>query len=344
MLTDLLLPRDTCQYVLTGAETFRLSSRALMRNKSIGFKGWGGNMQNKSDKIRRLYKCDKDKQLIQVDQAGAEALVVAYLCKHGKFRDLFLNKIKSHTFVALHLFADYWRDNGISEVMEIKDLPIPFLGALPRMKAISNIIKNDKNPFYFIGKKTCHSANYMMQGNTFAKDVLKESGGKVRLSQQQAERFLNMYHSLFPEIRAWQVWTEQTLSKSHLLRNLQGFPREFTGAWTDSLIREAVAFVPQSTVGTITNIAVTRMQEYIENNNLDWDILGNCHDSYLLQAPVAEVNTCARKGKEFMEQNLMSPRGEAFKMKSEVGVGSNWSKWDELENPQGVKEYFVTVE
>lgn len=331
-------PRDTCQWVLSGAETYRLSSRSLFRNKSIGFKGWGGNLQNKSDDIRRLYKADSGKLLVQVDQAGAEALIVAYLARHGKFRDLFLNGIKSHTFVALHLFQSYWSINAIPEIAEIKDLPIVTLGNYPRMKEISNIIRNDPNPFYFIGKKACHAANYMMRGNTFATDVLKESGGKVRLSIREADRFLNMYHSLFPEIHLWQLETEQMLSRGRILRNLQGFPREFTGAWSDSLIREGVAFVPQSTVGTIINMAIVEMQEYIEMKNLDWDILENCHDSMLLQCNIEDVSNCVKKAKEFIEIDLVSPRGEKFKMKSEVSVGSNWGKWHETKNPLGMKE------
>lgn len=347
--SHLLLPRDTTQYVLTGTETYRLSSRALMRNKHIGFKGWGGNLQNKSDEIRRIYRPDKGKVFVQVDQAGAEALIVSYLTRHGKFRDLFLNGIKSHNFVAMHLFCDYWCNNGCPFTREIKDLPIVELGKLKEFKQLCKIIKETDpvNHYYFIGKKTCHSANYKMQGNTFAIDVLKESEGTVRLSLREAERFLLMYHTLFPEIRMWHIETEQELSRTKnlggqmLLRNLQGFPRVFTGIWGESLFREAIAFRPQSTVGTITNIAVASEQEYIEREGRDWDLLNNCHDSSLTQCPEGEEVECARVKKSFMEQELVSPRGEKFKMKSEAGVGKNWGKWNEKYNPEGIKELSV---
>jgi hypothetical protein len=45
--------------------------------------------------------------------------------------------------------------------------------------------------------------------------------------------------------------------------------------------------------------------------------------------------------KSHLEIDLKSPRGEPFRMKSEVGIGMNWGKFDPTHpevNPDGMKE------
>ena len=78
------LPRVSTYYNVSGTKTFRLASKAI-------FGIYGTNLQNWEKSLRKLIIPDDGYKFVQVDQSGAEALVVAYLCKHGNFRDLFLN-------------------------------------------------------------------------------------------------------------------------------------------------------------------------------------------------------------------------------------------------------------
>lgn len=339
-------PRDTCDWILSGPTTYRLSSRKRQISLSPKIRV-GGNLQNKSNEVKVIYIPDEGKSFVQVDQSGAEAKVVAYLTRKGNFRALFDNKIKPHSFVAAHIFKEYWRDNFNHDFYDVMELDIVALKASEIFQKFLKLIKtydrdNLERPYYYIGKKTCHSANYKMMENTFAIDVLRESGGKIRLTLSEAKKFLGMYHFLFPEIRQWHAEVEQTLDKTKLLRNLQGYPRQFTNTWSEGLIREAVAFVPQSTVGTITNIAITNMQNFIEDHKKEyWDVLQNGHDSMLLQCPDADIKECAIVAKGMIEQTLASPRGETFKMESEVSVGKCWSKYNEQSCPMGMKEFIT---
>lgn len=375
--------RNTCAYKLSGTETFRLSSSKLLKKKSGKYQGWGTNLQNPSDDICRLYIPDGWKEItpeleekfkdyltqlsdgslkrdisifteeeratgrifVQVDQAGAEALIVAYLCQPGNFRELFNVGIKPHVYVAQHIFADDWQKEILTEKQELiaKYLlcPIKDLPKLPNWKALAKAIKSNDTR-YFIGKKTCHASNYDMKAPTFAMDVLKESEGKIRLSVPQAGKFLDTYHRLFPEIkRDFHGEIGRELYKSRQLRNLFGFPREFGGPWGENLLKEAYAYVPQSTVGTITNIALTNLYIFIMESKVIWDILNNKHDSYLVQAPLGDELECAKVMKSLIEQDLVSPRGERFKMKSEASIGFNWSKWNSKDNQTGMKEVLV---
>src|SRR5258708_7046578 len=103
-------PRNTCSYIIPGTLTFRLGSRMVTKRLTRPPREGkvGSNMQNWEKEIRRIYLSDgwnpedatlieklkdylerkdlsifseeertKVKILVQVDQAGAEALIVA---------------------------------------------------------------------------------------------------------------------------------------------------------------------------------------------------------------------------------------------------------------------------
>jgi DNA polymerase I-like protein with 3'-5' exonuclease and polymerase domains len=110
------------------------------------------------------------------------------------------------------------------------------------------------------------------------------------------------------------------------------------GQWGDSLWKEAYSWIPQSTVGCITNIAWVKMQDYIETHNKNWDLLINCHDSILMQAPLAERDEAAKVLQSFMTMPLTATDGiTQYRMKSEVCSGLNWSKKSST-NPEGMDE------
>ena len=46
--------------------------------------------------------------LLQRDQSGAEALIVAYDSEPRDYRQLFIHNVKPHVYVALKLFKDVW--------------------------------------------------------------------------------------------------------------------------------------------------------------------------------------------------------------------------------------------
>ena len=64
--------RFVCSFDVAGTKSYRLSSRKL-------FGDYGGNAQNIPESIREYLVADPDHVILQVDQSGAEALIVAYL-------------------------------------------------------------------------------------------------------------------------------------------------------------------------------------------------------------------------------------------------------------------------
>lgn len=322
--------RVTCHWSPGGTKTFRNKSSKVFRT-------YGNNLQNPSDRLCRIHIPDEGRKFIQVDQAGAEALIVAWECENARFRSLFKNGIKPHTFVALNLFCNQWQKETPYDALHLCTLSIPDLASHPDWKDLSKIIK-DNHERYFIGKKSCHSFNYCKTAASFRFDVLKESEGKVVLSLLQSEIFESIYHGLFPEIKQEQKRIEKQVRETRMLRNLFGHPMYFGGRLDDKTIREAVAWKFQSTVGVIASNAFRDMQNYVELENKDWDVMNNKHDSVLVQAPESEWREAATVLKGYLEVDLTSTRGEKFKMKTETSLGDNWGKYDEIENPFGLKE------
>ena len=330
--------RLTCVYNIGGTDTFRLSSKALLRFKPD--KGFGTNVQNWDKKKRYLCIPDDGKILGQTDQAGAEALIVAYLCRKGRLRDLFINKIKSHVYVALHIYKEFWaKQLGLPNLDEYVNSPVDKLKDLKYWNQLSSLIKNDSIRYY-IGKKTCHSANYDIGPFTFQFSILKDTNGALALSFRECREFLTFYKTIFPEIPQWHLETQQALKQTRTLKNLFGYPRKFFQPFGEELWKAGYAFIPQSTVGSITNIAITRLQQRLDKHDPTLeglDLLQNGHDSILWQCPIGRERDIASIIKIELEQTFKTHRGEVFTMGSETSIGMNWGPKSD-ENSEGMEE------
>lgn len=372
-MTILHQPRTTTDWKIAGTETFRRSSAALFK-RGAGFKGFGQNLQNVDHHLLYLFQADLGKVLIQPDQSGAEALVVAYLCRPGRFRMLFENGIKPHTYVAMHLYRNiwptelalYWLQNRdklpmfaamnpdakpIGNQFEIVvarlcNTPIDKLNADPAWKPLAKLIKmsdgweNNKR-YYFTAKTGCHSGNYGASFRVIQNGVLKRSEGAIVMSDQDAIRFTTLYHrELFPEIGEWHTELQMEIRKNHVIRNLFGFPYHFTGIVNDDTLRSLIAWIPQSTVGCITAIAYTKTQQFIEDNHkVGWDLLGDKHDSFLMQVPEGDEEEAKSVMQGFLCQTLIGRAGATFTMRSECAKGKNWGPFHETHNPNGMREF-----
>jgi hypothetical protein len=300
----------------------------------------------------------KIKLLFQIDQAGAEALIVAYLCNvNSTFRKLFLNNIKPHTFCAMNIFYKKWESIGFN-IKELQTLKIEDLRVHPEFIKLSKIIKDSDNEpmrYYYLGKKTIHGSDYDMKGDTMSTAILEETDGAVNISPMECDNLLRIHHNTCPEIkRDFHNGVINMASKNNrYLFNLFGFPYEFTGHWDDTLFRLMYAFIPQSTVGSITNIAITEIQREIMlkliNSDFGLDLLQNGHDSILGQSFIPYWKDVALYVTPHIERELINFNGEKFKMKSEYQIGFNWKpstmyynkdtrEWVLGDNPLGLRE------
>lgn len=311
--------RVITSYKLAGTRSFRLSATKL-------FGRWGMNLQNPDKHTSDICVAPPGHVIVQADQSGAEALIVAELARAGRYRDLFDHGIKPHTFLAAILFHDKF---GLDPVRYI-DNPVEVWSKFPEWPDLHRKIKNSGKP-YDIGKRTAHGSSYRMGPITFRNANIKQSQGSLILSVPECKVFLGMFRELFPEIVEWQEDIEMQIIGKRELTNLFGFVRHFYRPITDSYIREAISWIPQSTVGCITHQGIRKARA------ADLSVCSNKHDSYAVICREDEALDVAR----FMQRSMavtLRGRDRDFTMKSEVQVGRNWRAFHETKNPNGMKE------
>lgn len=306
----------TC-YKQAGTRSFRLSATQY-------FGMYGLNLQNPDKQTLDHLEAPEDHVIVQADQSGAEALIVAYLARPGRYRALFENGVKPHTYLAMHLFPDLFKLAPDSPFLTSE--PAEFV-KLPEWPALHKIVKASGKP-YDIGKRTAHGSSYRMGPRTFRNANLKQSKGKLKLSFRECELFLYKFKVLFPEVIEWQDEIEFRIRSSRLLTNLLGFERRFMRPITDSYIREGISWIPQSTVGCITHntVRLARAAGYCTCSNK--------HDSAAVMVHRRDAGTAAAFLQTAMKQTMVG-RDCLFTMNSEVQIGRNWGAHSET-NPNGL--------
>lgn len=314
-------------------------------------RGWGTNMQNLDKSIRTIVVAPPGKVIWNIDQGGADALIVAYLCKMGRFRSLFIHGVKPHIYVALHIAAPHWAKLlDLPDIEEYLKCPIAELKTKPLWGKLSELIAasdNDPNPqkrYYYIAKQCCHLLNYDAGWRQFQLTTLTKSEGSLAFTDAQAKYYRSLYRdTLFPELSVWHCEVIGMLEKNNrVLTNLFGHPRKFHGNWSrEDLFKIAYAFIPQSTVSIITLEAGNEIQERIDKHDSTIrgvSLFNNTHDSISGYADEDNWQESVKTLVPHIERTLQNFKGEKFKMRSGLSVGRNWAPFHEVKNPDGLKE------
>lgn len=341
MIYILPTPRFVTTFKPAGTRSFRLAASQFMGE-------YGGNAQNPPPCVSRILTARPGYRFVQPDQSGAEALIVAMLAKPGRYRALFENGVKPHTFLALHLFAAYhseWFIGLESATRYLAALEPADLVKIPGWSTLKTRIEKAPPPNhpYYIGKRTAHARSYKMGWITFQKSVLRDTEGGLALPAADCKRFLTGFDRLFPEIIELQNEIIELAKTTRELVNLFGFPRRFERTFTHGYEREIISWIFQSTVGCLTTEAILKIEDdVIIPERRAWNVLNNKHDSLLLEVPEADVPEAARISRDVIAGFELTGRdGVKFRMKSEVKVGTNWADWDEKLNPAGMKTFDV---
>jgi len=309
--------RIITNYKVAGTRSFRLGSSKVLDR-------WGMNLQNPDKHSQDIAVAPPGHKIVQADQSGAEALIVAYLSRPGRYRALFEHGVKPHTYLAMHLFAALFRLDPDSPFLHEE---VAEFVKRPEWAALHKLIKGSGKP-YDIGKRTAHGASYRMGARTFRDANIKQSKGKLRLSFKECVLFLAKFKELFPEVVGWQEEIEIRVRSARVLANLFGYERAFEREMNDGYVREAISWIPQSTVGCITHMGIRAAR------SAGLSVCSNKHDSYAVicrDDEVADVGAFMRRSMSV----TLPGRDCQFTMKSEVQVGQNWKPQGD-DNPEGM--------
>jgi DNA polymerase-1 len=135
-----------------------------------------------------------------------------------------------------------------------------------------------ENPKYRLFKSFAHGTHYLGTPQGLAR--------RLGLTVHEADRTQRWYFERNPEIRAWQNEFVRTLNRTRKVRNVFDFERYYFDRIDDSTAREAIAWLPQSTVALYINHILVALDE---TSRLVQPLL-QVHDSLPGQFPTARAD------------------------------------------------------
>jgi DNA polymerase I-like protein with 3'-5' exonuclease and polymerase domains len=297
--------RFRSSYNIAGTETGRPSS------SSNAF-GTGGNAQNIAAPLRYVFEADPGYKLCVIDLEQVEARDVGFFCGCLFDRWTFLDNCESgdlHTANARLIWPE-----------------LPWTGQIKQDKEIAS------GPFYRdfsfrdMAKRGSHLSNYYGTAWTAARSlkvplpVMEEF--QARYIRGDARKGIE---PAYPEIALWWEWTAQQLQTTHQLLTPFGRRRHFFGRPNDdTTLREAIAFLPQSTTADRMNLGLLRIWRAMPQVQL----LAQTYDSVTFQYHQSEnEDAIISQALDLLRIELVAPNGRKYVVPGEAKVGWNWGNY-----------------
>lgn len=292
--------RFRTSYNIAGTETGRPSS------SSNAF-GTGGNLQNISPPLRYVFVADPGRKLCQIDfeqvEMRDEGFFIGCLFGDWKFLDA-CETGDAHTVNSRLVWPE-----------------LPWTGDIKRDREIA------ERPFYRqfsyrdMAKRGGHLTDYMGTAWTMSR--------ALKIPQSVAEDFQARFcrgdpqrgiEPAYPGIPRYWQWIAQELQTTHRLTTPFGRTRQFFGRPSDdATIREAIAFMPQSTTADRTNLVLWRIWKHLPEIRL----LGQTYDSVCFEFPEGREDLVEAALEQF-QVPLWSPDGRKYVVPAEAKTGWNW--------------------
>lgn len=260
--------RMRCSYNICGTETYRFSS-------SKDAFGSGTNLQNipkggEDDdselvlpNIRALFVPDPGHTFFDIDLSKADLRVVVWEADEKEMKAMLAEGRDPYVEVAREFYHD------------------------PTIKKVRD--DGSENPKYRMFKSFCHGSHYLGTPQGLSQ--------RLGLTVHEATRTQNWYFGKYPAIKRWQDRFIAEIKRTHSVSNKFGYRRHYFGRIDDSTFREAIAWLPQSTVGCLIN----RIWVELHQTAPVVEVLLQVHDSLAGQFPtdraeegMAELKRCGR--------------------------------------------------
>jgi DNA polymerase I-like protein with 3'-5' exonuclease and polymerase domains/uracil-DNA glycosylase len=265
--------------------------------------GSGTNFQNRTKKIRIYFvpdpveENDPDENLfINADYSKAESWIVAALAMDDK-------------------------------MMEI--LQGPDFHSANATNILGHKVTKENYKDYQLGKRVSHGANYRMTAYLLQKVLLKEG---YTFSLSDTKELMELYHSCYPNIRkVFHAFIEREVRARRPLVNFFGRKVNFTTAINDTVLNSATAWIPQGTVGDMTNQGLINVYQTIPEVRLKLQV----HDSIVMQALRSYIKQQLIDRIINAMQYEFNINGYKFTIPVDVEIGPNWKElddWDKVKH------------
>lgn len=285
-------------YNIGGTETGRPSSSASAF-------GTGGNSQNIAGTLRYVFTADPDHIICCIDLEQVEARDV------GFFEGCLFN---DWTFLDNCEGGDLHTNNARRVWTEL-----PWNGDPKHDRAIAD--RNFYRDFSYrdMAKRGSHLSNYSGSAWTMARSLKIP----LRVAEEFQRRYCRGPSCAFPAHERWWQWTAQELQTKRELTTPFGRTRQFfSRQWEDSTLREAIAFLPQSTTADRMNLGLLRVYEALGDKI---GLLAQGFDSITFQFHRSlPMDSIIQQCLELVRVELVAPNGRRYVVPGEAKVGYNW--------------------
>jgi DNA polymerase I-like protein with 3'-5' exonuclease and polymerase domains len=271
--------------------------------------------------------------IVNLDLAGAEWVVTAYLCGDPHMLDVVRSGKSPHPVTA-RLITGYPEELVVKDHKLIGDHTDPTLierlrrESLPELYTLPHIFLPRSMSLRQAGKKSNHALNYGMKFRRFALEN--------EITEAEAKPLVDAYtQRAYTKLPDWWASIRRELKENNrTLENCFGRRVTLMGEWGHDLFNAAYSFKSQSTVGDCTNTGL--VLAYEDRINLRRIKLGaQVHDSLMLMQPIDDIPELAaviRRVQDYMTPELRI-NGHTFRLKSEAKVGWNWGEMTEIREP-----------
>lgn len=264
----------------------------------------GVNLQTVPPGWKSCFVADQGMLLWNADYSQIEARLVSYLAEDRRSIEIF------------ETGGDIHRENA----------------AVIFRKTPDQVNKRERD----IGK-TVHALNYGVGVDTLVDSVNKralETG--VWLDRTMGRYVRETYLNNFDQVVRWQEATWETVQKTRTLVNPFGRRRIFLGptqgVGAEHTKKEALAFVPQSTVPDLMNEALIELRE--SPPCAGFEVLLNIHDALFGQGPEESVDQWLPVVLQRMQRGIRIGSREIM-IPVDIQVGRRWSQMLKLpRNPE----------
>lgn len=303
--------RFRTSYNIAGTETGRPSS-------SENAFGTGGNAQNITPPLRYIFVADPGWKLCVIDLEQVEARDVGFFCGclFGDWK--FLDACES---------GDLHTNNSKLIWPEL-----PWTGDPKRDKELAG------QPFYRdfsyrdMAKRGGHLSNYSGTAYTASRalkvplPIMEEFQARyIRGRAANPSKGLPAIAPAYPSIARYWEWIGEQLQRNALLVTPFGRQRHFFGRPNDdTTLREAIAFLPQSTTADRMNLGLWRVWQKMPQIQL----LGQTYDSITFQYRESDDESAIiAEALELIKVELFAPSGRKYVVPGEAKIGWNWGNY-----------------
>lgn len=181
-----------------------------------------------------------------------------------------------------------------------------------------------------MGKKTNFGCSYMEGYWRFALEN--------EIPESEAKLYVSGYTSAYVNLPLYWEAVERKLSKNNrTLENCFGHKRRFLDEWGRGLIKQAVAYNPQSTSVWVVNYAMRDIYNDNTEPFKDLWLHAQVHDELLFSYPIGKWREAAEVilGCEAYMTPTISYESRSFRIKTDLSIGINWGETSD-DNPNGM--------